>query len=262
MKLGTESSLENYYCSPGREDRSGAQIHDMLFAKAYCIENNYKYIGCPMWRGAEKLVEYLNITNNYKKIDHSKYKILSPSIYRKKDSTIFTQKIRDKIISNFNYKFDNIFTITVHIRRGDISPEPNNKYANRYLYNKYYINILNKILIHLEKYNNNNKNIIINICSESKSFESFDEFKKITDCNVKLHLDTSLNKVFDLMIHSDILILSKSSISFVPAFYNKRCVIYYPFWHKKLDHWLTSTEIDFDVQLEEQIKNLIVKYHS
>ena len=75
-------------------------------------------------------------------------------------------------------------------------------------------------------------------------------------------MDTPLNKVYDLMIHSDILILSKSSFSFVPAFYNKRCVIYKPFWHKKLDHWLNSTDINFDTQLEKQIKNLIVKYHS
>jgi len=257
MKAGKEFSSEIYYCSPGRGDRSGAQIHDMLFAKAYCIENNYKYIGCPIHSGETKtLVEYLNITNNYKIKDGSTYKIILPNVYRKKDSIIFTQKIRDKIISNFNYKYDNNFTITVHIRRGDVGPEQ----KKRYLYNKYYINILKQILIHLEKYNN--KNIVINICSESKSFESFDEFEQITDYNVKLYLDTSLNKVYDLMIHSDILILSKSSFSFVPAFYNKRCVIYYPFWHNKLDHWLNSTEIDFDVELEKQIKNLIVKYHS
>lgn len=257
--LRLKSRSENIYYSPGRVDRSGAQIHDILFAKAYCIKHNYKYIGCPI-RSSEtkKLVKYLNITNNYK-IMYSwyRYKCISPKKYRKEDSTIFTPKIRDIIISNFNYKFNNIFTITVHIRRGDVNPK---KSTIRYLYNKYYIDILNKILIHLEKYNI--KNIVINICSESKSFESFDEFEKITDYNVKIYLDTPLNKVYDLMIHSDILILSRSSFSFAPAFYNKRCVIYYPFWHKKLDHWLNSTEINFDAQLENQIKNIIVKYHS
>ena len=56
------------YCSPGRGDRSGAQIHDLLFAKAYCIKHNYEYIGCPI-KGfpirrseTKKLVKYLNIT--------------------------------------------------------------------------------------------------------------------------------------------------------------------------------------------------------
>ena len=34
------------------------------------------------------------------------------------------------------------------------------------------------------------------------------------------------------------------------------------FWHKKLNHWLDSTEENFDIQLNKQIKNIIIKYHS
>ena len=201
----------------------------MLFAKAYCIKYNYKYIGCPIHSSETKsLVKYFNITNNYYLMKNNS-KEIPPIIYRKEDSKIFAPEVRDKIISDFNYKFDNIFTITVHLRRGDVCPE---KFSERYLYNKYYIDILNRIFVHLKK--NNNLNVVINICSQSKSFESFDEFKEITDYKVNLYLDTQLETVCNLMIHSDILILSKSSFSFVPAFYNKRCVIYYPFLHKKL----------------------------
>ena len=51
------------------------------------------------------------------------------------DSDIFTPYIRKEIISNFNYTSTDIFTITIHIRRGDVNPH---KHADRYLYNKYY----------------------------------------------------------------------------------------------------------------------------
>ena len=249
----------NYYYSPGRTDRSGAQIHDILFAKAFCLKNNYKYIGCPINTTETKsLVKFLNITNNYD-LCKNKFKCIKllPEDYRKEDSNIFTPKIRDIIISKFNYKFDNIFTISIHLRRGDVNP---NKYPDRYLYNKYYIDILNKILLYLKK--NYKKNVVINVCSVSESFESLDEFKEIIAYKVNLFLDISLEKTYELMIHSDILILSRSSFSFVPAFYNKRCVIYYPFWHKKLNHWLDSTKYNLKKELEKEIKNLILKYHS
>ena len=95
-----------------------------------------------------------------------------------------------------------------------------------------------------------------------KTVKNLDEFKEIIAYKVNLYLDISLEKTYELMIHSDILILSRSSFSFVPAFYNKRCVIYYPFWHKKLNHWLDSTKHNFNVKLEKEIKNLILKYHS
>lgn len=149
---------------------------------------------------------------------------------RKKDSRVFTLNDRKKSISDFDYKYNNNFNITLHIRRSDVTPK---RHPQRYLYNKYYINKLNKILEHLG--NIDRSKIIINICSQSNSFESLDEFTIIfKDYNVKLYLDTSLKTVFDLMIHADVLVMSKSSFSFVPAFYNKRCVIYHEFWHKKI----------------------------
>ena len=227
----------------------------MLFAKAYCIKNNYKYIGCPIHtKETKKLVKYLNLQNNYRKITPTQLntKRLNPKKYRSADSKIFTPKIRNLIISNFNkYEYNNDFTITCHIRRGDVNPT---KYPNRYLYNKYYIDLLNKIIIYLESICH--ITITINICSESKSYEAFDIFKKkIPKCN--LYLDSKLNKVYNLGINADIFILSKSSFSFVPAFFNKNCVIYYPFWHKKLDHWIDYSANDFDIQLKNKIKTLI-----
>ena len=51
--------------------------------------------------------------------------------------------------------------IAVHIRRGDVDPI---EYPKRYLYNKYYINLLKKILKQLETIDKNK--LIINICKK------------------------------------------------------------------------------------------------
>lgn len=267
-----------YYSGP-RFDRSGATLHRMLVAKAWCTKRNLKYIGCPISpddNETRKLLKYLNIENTYcwwwishdqeKKKDKSKYRQVPP-IKLNTEEENFTPEVVNKITSNFNYTFNEIyqkkfFTITIHIRRGDVSirnggPRPD---RNRYTYNKYYKDILQKAL---EELKNHSFHVVINICSESKTSESFDEFKELksNDCSVNMYLDTELQNVFNLMIHADIFIMAKSSFSFVPAIYNKRCIVYEPFWHKKLNHWLDSTEEDFDEQLKQEIKNLIEKYH-
>ena len=255
------------YYSGGRRDRSGAQIHDMLLAKAYCMKHDYKYVGCPTDTSTTRsLLHYLNIGNTYNDVGsdiisrhhHAQSTFLRPELYRKDDSDIFTPDIRNEIISNFDYEFGNAFTITVHIRRGDVTPQA---YPTRYLYNEYYMRMLKKVLAQLKEHDV--KDVVINICSESKSFEAIDEFKGLTStCKVNLLLDTELRSVYKLMIHADVLILSRSSFSFVPAFYNKRCVIYHPFWHKRLNHWLDSTDEDFDAQLVGQISSIVKKHHS
>lgn len=50
------------YYSQTRKDRSGAQIHDMLFAKNYCLSKKHQYLGCPIKRKeTQLLVNYLGI---------------------------------------------------------------------------------------------------------------------------------------------------------------------------------------------------------
>ena len=267
-----------YYSGP-KLDRSGATLHRMLVSNAWCTKRNLKYIGCPIRPDdyeTRKLLKYLNIENTYcwwwiscdqeKNKDKSKYRRVPP-INLDTEEENFTPEVVNKITSNFNYTFNEayqkmFFTITIHIRRGDISinyggPNPDRP---RYTYNKYYKDILKKALEELKNYS---FHVVINICSQSKTSESFDEFKelKTNNCSINIYLDTELENVFNLMIHADIFIMAKSSFSFVPAIYNKRCIVYEPFWHKKLNHWLDSTEEDFDEQLKQEIKNLIEKYH-
>ena len=118
------------------------------------------------------------------------------------------------------------------------------KYAYRYLYNSYYTNIINMI----KKYKSTYK-LNITILSEKKSYESLDCFSEYN-----ILLNKNLTECWEMMYKADILVISKSSFSYVPAIYNKNIVIYTLFWHKKLENWLDSSSSIFDKDLDHRMR--------
>ena len=236
-----------------RSDRAGSQIHDHLFAYAYCFSLNYTFMGAKLIRNKDdvrRLSKIINIPlllpchlKHSKKIDGNKYRSL--------DSELFTPNFLQHIRNNYTHyesKSDNNkIIVAVMIRRGDVNPK---KYPKRYMYNQYYLDILEQI----ERfYMNKNTELQIHIYSESESYESFDDFSRYS-----LHLDTDIESVWKSVINADIMILSKSSFSYIPALYNKNLVIYYPFWHKKLndDKWINSLDDNFKTILQEKLLEL------
>lgn len=96
----------------------------------------------------------------------------------------------------------------VHIRRGDVTPcAPNPDVANRYLPNSYYLRVVRE---HVPP----NHSIVV--YSESKSFEPWNNFRTIAP-DWEFRLDSDPIAVWIDMIEADVLILSKSSFSLVPA---------------------------------------------
>ena len=126
------------------------------------------------------------------------------------------------------------------------------------------------------------------IYSESESFESFDDFTKL---GYDVVLDGNINIVWKGLLDSNVMILSRSSFSLVPGIllsyqnynhnhnegsdpnqqqkvgeiatttttannYDKKVVVYTPFWHEPLQHWDVVDEIFMNQTLLEykQIK--------
>ena len=58
-----------------------------------------------------------------------------------------------------------------------------------------------------------------------------------------------MEKTWEIMIDSDILIMSKSSFSWVPAMYNQNLVIYPECWLKKLPKWVNSKDNDLEKKI-------------
>lgn len=251
--------------------RSGAAYHLLLKFYSHCLANNLEFGGLlfesnkdesnrmssskknnkEILKWKNDICKILGLPNaldlDDKKTNRKNIKIINfndNGFDEKYFNDNFLNKLHNscKIYRNIN---KNNLVVGIHIRRGDVSPGFI-KGANRYLYNKYYVNIINLI----RKFN---KNAVINIYSEKKSYESFNEFRSMK-CN--LYLETDIHKVWTELINSHIFVMSKSSFSYVPAIYNKNIVIYHPFWHKKLKNWLDFSDPNFENILKNSINNL------
>lgn len=159
---------------------------------------------------------------------------------------IYYNIIRNDIINaynNSNYElslFDNDRkNIVIHIR---VLNECDNEietiqYENligiRYTSYEHYTILINKLKNIYPNYN-------IHIFSQKKISLYYKDIDKIE--NVKLHLDTDAITSFHHMCNSDILVIAKSSFSYLAAIYNKNKVIFFPFWHAPLDNWQNACE--------------------
>jgi hypothetical protein len=83
-----------------------------------------------------------------------------------------------------------------------------------------------------------NDNITFHIYSQGdeSSFSLYSNLKDDTT-DIKLHLNESIPETFNGLLFSNILITSKSSLSYIAALLSKAEVHYKKFWHPPLSHW-------------------------
>lgn len=230
-----------------RLDRSGAQIHDDLFIYAYAFKNNLEFtgsIGKTYFKSHYQLCDLLGLAKPKKILGFTTAALLPSSIYREKEESdineIFTSDFIKHIQNSISYDKQDNFTVNIHVRRGDVLE----KDKKRFLPNSYYLNLIKKI-------KEIRPDSVLEIYSESESCEGWEEFLKY---GCKLNLDTSLVDCWRAFFNSDVLILSHSSFSYVPALYCKGLVIYSPFWHKPIKGWLNIDLQDFEKELECRLK--------
>lgn len=223
--------------SRARGDRSGAFIQDMLMCHAYAFHNNFHYGGvCGrdtnlQWRSRHKeLIEAVGLSKVLR------FNCPSPVIdlqYRRdyimNDTAIFTSDYVEYLRGLIEYppRRSARRMIAVHIRRGDITPcRPRTRGYPRYLPNQHFLRLI-------DRYDPKNESDVF-IYSEAESFETFDEFHSR---GYNVVLDGSIGEVWKGILISDVVILSRSSFSLVPAVMTKGSVVFTPFWHEPLSHW-------------------------
>ncbi|PWG73962.1 hypothetical protein DF186_20355, partial [Enterococcus hirae] len=69
-----------------------------------------------------------------------------------------------------------------------------------------------------------------------------EDLKALRDEKVQIIHELDIFDVLDHLIHSDLLVTSKSSVSYLSAFLNKGIVIFEPFCHPPLPGWLNMDE--------------------
>jgi len=61
--------------------------------------------------------------------------------------------------------------------------------------------------------------------------------------DIVFHIDTSLEDTFTSMVFADVLVTSRSSLSYIAGWLSEGIVYYMPFWHPPLPYWKTTDEL-------------------
>jgi hypothetical protein len=145
------------------------------------------------------------------------------------DNTFNT--LRDKFLCNKISPYDSSSThIAVHVRRPN---SHDNRIEGTDTPDSYYLSIMYNI-----REARKGEHLTFHIYSQGNesSFLLYLDFKdNITD--IKLHLNESIPGTFNGLLFSNILITSKSSLSYIAALLSKAEVHYKKFWHPPLSHW-------------------------
>jgi hypothetical protein len=250
MKEMTENKEKIYITSKPRSDGFGAQYQNIIYDILYAEANNYNYVYTPIqhiehnYNNDEKYIEQIenimNVKNTYTKPDNNvqvdiingrmSYNFIESDINKYINNDTM-KPIRELFWQNKNKNFFNNgkTNIAVHIRRLN---QHDSRTEGTDIPDEYYKTIMNSIR---EIYNNTN--LLFHIYSQGNS-ENFESFKNE---DVVLHLDENLSDTFTGMVAADILVTSKSSLSYVAALLNENQVFYLEFWHPQLSHWLKFT---------------------
>lgn len=124
--------------------------------------------------------------------------------------------------------------IAIHIRRGDVDDSNNVK---RYMPIDTYVKIIETLK---SKCENSNITIYTEL-NNIKNKNELDVFKNDENITIKADIDP-IQSIHEMSI-ADILVIGKSSFSYVAGLYNKNTVFYFNFWHSPLNNWINVNEL-------------------
>ncbi|CAB9508335.1 expressed unknown protein [Seminavis robusta] len=254
-QINSNSNLVYYVPARGRRDRSGAAIMDMLKAAAYsyskgatfggaCGETPHRARNQAMMEvlGLETLLQYKcppPATSNNSTVQHQ---MITRNDFFEDSTKYFTDEWLDYIHRHVQPQSkrwqqqqhksnndtttaannNNKYTIAVHVRRGDVNPCGH--WSFRYLPNSHYVSLIDLYQRQAARQQQQQPVECI-VYSESQSLlETFDDF---TDKGCQVVLDGDPTDAWKTMMEANVVILSLSSFSFVPALLNPNGTIAY-----------------------------------
>jgi len=248
-------------------DGFGSQFQTIIYAIIFCIRYGQQFIYTPLKQVEhnysddvtfiERLEELMNIRSHF-----TNMKDLPPEIQKTvtlwdnsnikskfdwKIQEVVTQDILNKIRNIFwgnkdiNHFKNNKKNIAIHIRRPNtvdetILDEPQKQFHNynRYNTDEYFLGVIQRI-----RDENKGIDLQFHIYSQTNIRSNFDCY---INEDTQLHIDEDICSTFVGLAAADILVTSVSSFSYIAGFFNYGTVIYFPFLHKPLPHWLMYTD--------------------
>ena len=176
----------------------------------------------------------------------------------------FETAITSEVMSNIKQKFwegkkpildTNDFNICVHIRRTNVVDQ-NEVYDYRFndpneiLPDMLYINLINTLL---EKYTPPISPKIHIYSQKALDVDSY--VKSINNSNVIFHLDTDVFETFQSLAEADVLVISKSGLSYSAALLNENDVYFFPWEFSPCPHWNTIKFKNTCTSKQKETKN-------
>jgi hypothetical protein len=133
---------------------------------------------------------------------------------------------------------DSALQVVMHVRRGDVDAA-RLRVRHRFMPDEYFI--LFKQL--LQSSLSPGVPVAFHVHSSTSPEQPASSFRALTDSGFAVHLDAPMVDSWLAMMSADILVISKSSFSYVPALLSRGVVFFTPFWHMPLGHWVSTSAV-------------------
>lgn len=243
-----------YFTTTSRDDGFGGQFQNFIWGIVICETTNNKYVHTPITHIAHNynndpdfinnIEELMNIKNNYicindlsneEKVGINKYdmgyiwNMFDNNIdYYLQSSSFKNLKINFWKNKEKNFFKNNKINVAIHIRRTNIH---DSRIDGTDTPDIYYINMINIIR---NKYKNNNKCPLFHIYSQGE-LECFNNYK---NDDTILHINEDICNTFMGLVAADVLVTSRSSLSYTAALLSYGEIYYKHFWHPPSKEWI------------------------
>jgi hypothetical protein len=155
---------------------------------------------------------------------------------------------RRKYYRNSSPVCNRIISVAIHMRRGDVTPA----HRQRFTPNAAVLETTRRVRALLEKHGQEHAISLYSVGAPG-------DFAEFRENGVGLFLNIDAVWTMRQLIEADVLIMSKSSFSYVAALISDGLKLYEPFWHSPLTGWITRNRRGrFDQRaFETQLAGLI-----
>ena len=239
----------SYYCQYDRADGFGGQYQTIIYCILYAEEsqNIYAYRNIKKiehnYENDDKFIDKIEDLMNLKKYyinlnDRPDCNLLNFEFLIKNFENNIDYYINCQTLSKIkkifwenkerNHFNNDKFNIAIHVRR----PNPHDNRTNGTdTPDEYYLNVMNII-----RSQYNHKDILFHIYSQGDN----SSFNKYISDDVVFHINEDIYTTFIGLVAADVLVMSRSSFSYVAALLNEGIIYYCPFWHIPAKHWIIS----------------------
>jgi hypothetical protein len=228
----------NYWNDPDWE----AQWEDFLglgVGETSCEQINISQLHSMKLAGISEIPTRSNSCVLYTVPHAHEYANLFPNAYLKilnKLSAKYTSKSK---LSYSTYSTDKYY-IAVHVRRGDINS--NGEFSIRYTTNTSIIHMIECLIDNLKISGISASMLSLSIFSQGDRCDFSSILEEFEEVSIDLHLDESPFATIHGLVEADILVMSKSTFSYLAALLSPGLKIYDRFYHPPIKDWLVWDE--------------------